>query len=68
MAEKKESSEGGGGGTNISYAVLGIVAALAFFVPSVGQFVFQWVPAAISVVTGVQVERPQEMAVVCGRH
>lgn len=36
------------------FAILFVVALLAFFVPAVGEFVFQWVPAAISVATGVE--------------
>ncbi|MBI2048698.1 MAG: hypothetical protein HYT30_02110 [Parcubacteria group bacterium] len=55
MADKKPSGGGGEGGNGIPMAVLGIVAALAFFVPSVGEFVFQWVPAAVSVLTGVDI-------------
>ncbi|MBI4067847.1 hypothetical protein HY413_00365 [Candidatus Kaiserbacteria bacterium] len=50
MADVPESS----GGTAFPLAVLGVLAALAFFVPTVGEFVFQWVPAALSVVSGVE--------------
>jgi len=50
MADAPESS----GGNALPLAVLGILAALAFFVPTVGQFVFQWVPATLSVISGVE--------------
>ena len=54
MAEKKDSG-GDGGGAGFPIAVLSIVAALAFFVPVVGEMVFQWVPAVVSVATGVEI-------------
>ena len=49
MAEDPPSS-----GNGSPLVILVVVAALAFFVPAVGEFVFQWIPAAMSVATGVE--------------
>lgn len=49
MAEAPPASSNGS-----PFAILAIVAALAFFVPAVGEFVFQWIPAAVSMATGVE--------------
>jgi hypothetical protein len=50
MAEVPSSS-----GSGAPIAILAIVAMLAFTVPAVGEVVFQWIPAATSVITGVEV-------------
>lgn len=45
------SSEGGSG---ILVALVGAVLAVAFFVPAVGEVIFQWMPATVSVITGAE--------------
>lgn len=52
MADAPETSASSSNG--LPFAILCVLAGLAFLVPSVGQFIFQWMPAALSVATGVE--------------
>jgi len=43
-------------GVGLPVVILGLIIAAALFVPAVSEVVFQWVPATVSVITGVEME------------